>query len=209
MWLRAHWHMTPRHFRASGGQNHFRRSSSPDARKGAMVFHMLRCRVRQTRHFWRPSKARSASTPTRRPTPGSRKSGRDRRVRNNSQPSLRSGLTVRRAALQKQVRALPARQQQGIQHHRGVHQDLDLFRTPVELRVETEGKTENKKIEVVGTDTKYIVDTFGLPAASASIPRTGCSNPRPPAGTDRHSEGAAAGCPGRLGRGPDGVQKGP
>jgi tetratricopeptide (TPR) repeat protein len=44
-----------------------------------------------------------------------------------------------------------------------VQQDLDLFRMPVDLRVETDGKTENKKIEVVGTDTQYIVDTFGRP----------------------------------------------
>jgi len=40
---------------------------------------------------------------------------------------------------------------------------LDLFRMPVELRVETDGKTETQKIDVVGTDTQYIVDTFGRP----------------------------------------------
>jgi hypothetical protein len=44
-----------------------------------------------------------------------------------------------------------------------IQQDLDLFRMPVELRVETDGKTENQKIEVVGTDTQYVVDTFGRP----------------------------------------------
>jgi tetratricopeptide (TPR) repeat protein len=44
-----------------------------------------------------------------------------------------------------------------------IGQDLDLFRMPVELRVETDGKTETKKIEVVGTDTQYVVDTFGRP----------------------------------------------
>jgi len=44
-----------------------------------------------------------------------------------------------------------------------VQQDLDLFRMPVDLRVETDGKTENQKIEVVGTDTQYVVDTFGRP----------------------------------------------
>ena len=44
-----------------------------------------------------------------------------------------------------------------------IQQDLDLFRMPVELRVETDGKTEIKKIEVVGTDTPYVVDTFGRP----------------------------------------------
>ena len=44
-----------------------------------------------------------------------------------------------------------------------IQQDLDLFRMPVELRVETDGKTENQKIDVVGMDTQYVVDTFGRP----------------------------------------------
>ena len=44
-----------------------------------------------------------------------------------------------------------------------VQQDLDLFRMPVELRVETDGKTETQKIDVVGTDTQYVADTFGRP----------------------------------------------
>jgi tetratricopeptide (TPR) repeat protein len=44
-----------------------------------------------------------------------------------------------------------------------IQQDLDLFRMPVELRVETDGKTETQKIDVVGTDTQFVVDTFGRP----------------------------------------------
>jgi tetratricopeptide (TPR) repeat protein len=44
-----------------------------------------------------------------------------------------------------------------------IQQDLDLFRMPVELQVETDGKTEDKKVDVVGTDTQYVVDTFGRP----------------------------------------------
>jgi len=44
-----------------------------------------------------------------------------------------------------------------------IEQDLDLFRMPVELSVETEGKTETKKIEVVGASTPFSVDTFGRP----------------------------------------------
>jgi len=44
-----------------------------------------------------------------------------------------------------------------------VQQDLDLFNMPVELEVETEGKTEKKKIDVVGTDSQYVIDTFGRP----------------------------------------------
>ena len=44
-----------------------------------------------------------------------------------------------------------------------IGQNLDLFRMPVELRIETDGKTETKKIEVVGRDTQFVVDTFGRP----------------------------------------------
>ena len=44
-----------------------------------------------------------------------------------------------------------------------INQDLDLFRMPVELRVETDGKTEIKRVDVVGTESQYVVDTFGRP----------------------------------------------
>jgi tetratricopeptide (TPR) repeat protein len=44
-----------------------------------------------------------------------------------------------------------------------IDQDLDLFRMPVELSVETDGKTETKNIEVVGASTPFSVDTFGRP----------------------------------------------
>ena len=44
-----------------------------------------------------------------------------------------------------------------------IQQDLDLFRMPVELRVETDGKTEMKKIDVVGSDSNFVIDTFGRP----------------------------------------------
>ncbi len=44
-----------------------------------------------------------------------------------------------------------------------IGQDLDLFNMPVELRVETDGKTEEKRVDVVGTDSQYVVDTFGRP----------------------------------------------
>lgn len=44
-----------------------------------------------------------------------------------------------------------------------ISQDLDLFRMPVELKIDTDGKTEMKRIEVVGTNSAYSVDTFGKP----------------------------------------------
>jgi tetratricopeptide (TPR) repeat protein len=44
-----------------------------------------------------------------------------------------------------------------------ISQDLDLFRMPVDLRIDTDGKTEDKKIEVVGTNSPFAVETFGRP----------------------------------------------
>lgn len=44
-----------------------------------------------------------------------------------------------------------------------IQQDLDLFRMPVELKIDTDGKTESKRIEVSGTDSAYAVETFGKP----------------------------------------------
>ena len=44
-----------------------------------------------------------------------------------------------------------------------ISQDLDLFRMPVDLRVETDGKTESKDVEVVGTNSPFSIETFGRP----------------------------------------------
>jgi len=44
-----------------------------------------------------------------------------------------------------------------------IAQDLDLFRMPVDLKIDTDGKTENKRIEVVGTNSAFNIETFGKP----------------------------------------------
>lgn len=44
-----------------------------------------------------------------------------------------------------------------------ISQDMDLFRMPVELKIDTDGKTETKRIEVSGTNSAYEVETFGKP----------------------------------------------
>jgi tetratricopeptide (TPR) repeat protein len=51
-----------------------------------------------------------------------------------------------------------------------INQDLDLFRMPVDLRIDTDGKTEDKRIEVVGTDSPLTVETFGRPRRIAIDP---------------------------------------
>ncbi|HTA80643.1 MAG TPA: M1 family aminopeptidase [Terracidiphilus sp.] len=51
-----------------------------------------------------------------------------------------------------------------------INQDLDLFRMPVDIRVETDGKTVNQKIDVVGTESQFVDDTFGRPRRIAIDP---------------------------------------
>src|SRR5437773_4095548 len=51
-----------------------------------------------------------------------------------------------------------------------IAQDLDLFRMPVELKIDTDGKTETKRIDVAGTDSAFSVDTFGRPRRIAIDP---------------------------------------
>jgi hypothetical protein len=44
-----------------------------------------------------------------------------------------------------------------------ITQDLDLFRMPIDLKIDTDGRTEEKRIEVVGTDSPFSVETYGRP----------------------------------------------
>ena len=44
-----------------------------------------------------------------------------------------------------------------------ISQDLDLFRMPVQLKIDTDGKTEVKRIDVVGTNSPFSIETFGKP----------------------------------------------
>jgi tetratricopeptide (TPR) repeat protein len=52
-----------------------------------------------------------------------------------------------------------------------ISQDLDTFRMPVELEVETEGNPEYKSVEVVGTSSEFVIDTFGRPKRVNIDPR--------------------------------------
>src|SRR5437764_7884523 len=44
-----------------------------------------------------------------------------------------------------------------------ISQDLDLFSMPLELKVDTDGQSEMKRIEVRGTESAFSVETFGKP----------------------------------------------
>jgi aminopeptidase N len=55
------------------------------------------------------------------------------------------------------------RTQQGFRIVGKINQDLDTFRMPVDLRIETEGNPETKRVEVTGTSSEFSLDTFGKP----------------------------------------------
>src|SRR3989475_4403797 len=44
-----------------------------------------------------------------------------------------------------------------------IKQPLDTFRSPVDLRIDTEGNPEQKTIDVIGTESGFTVETFGRP----------------------------------------------
>lgn len=55
------------------------------------------------------------------------------------------------------------RTQKGFRIMGKVAQDLDTFRMPVDLNIETEGNPEKKTVDVVGTSSEFIAETFGRP----------------------------------------------
>ncbi|MGH9620540.1 MAG: M1 family aminopeptidase [Bryobacteraceae bacterium] len=55
------------------------------------------------------------------------------------------------------------RTQKGFRVVGKINQDLDTFRMPVLLRIETEGNPQDQTVEVTGTSSEFSVNTFGLP----------------------------------------------
>ena len=63
------------------------------------------------------------------------------------------------------------RTQKGFRVMGKIAQDLDTFRMPVKLHVETEGNPEEKTIEVVGTASEFAMETFGKPKVVTLDPK--------------------------------------
>ena len=63
------------------------------------------------------------------------------------------------------------RTQKGFRVMGKIAQDLDTFRMPVKLHVETEGNPEEKTIEVVGTSSEFAMETFGKPKTVTLDPK--------------------------------------
>ena len=52
-----------------------------------------------------------------------------------------------------------------------INQDLDTFRMPVVLKIETEGNPEEKTVEVTGMSSEFTIDTFGKPRSVTIDPQ--------------------------------------
>jgi len=131
--------------------------------KGAMILHMLRFVVGDTKYLkiMRDFAINYAGKPA--TTDEFRKLVEkiyDQRLTwffsqwmdSTSAPEFKTKYTVYRLGNNKGFRIVGA-----------IQQDLDLFRMPVKLRIDTDGKTEEKRIDVVGTDSPFSVETFGRP----------------------------------------------
>lgn len=51
-----------------------------------------------------------------------------------------------------------------------IRQDIDTFRMPVEITIETDGKPETKRVEVIGPESAFSVSTFGKPRSAKIDP---------------------------------------
>jgi tetratricopeptide (TPR) repeat protein len=131
--------------------------------KGAMILHMLRWVVGEKdylkimRDFAAKYAGKSASTDDFRDL-SEQVSGQkltwfySQWMDSTSAPEFKAKYTIYRLGNNKGFRIVGA-----------ITQDLDLFRMPVKLRIDTDGKTEEKRIDVVGTDSPFSVETFGRP----------------------------------------------
>ncbi len=140
--------------------------------KGAMVFHMLRYQMGEDKFLaflrgllsqYTDKPVRSADLEEVAKAQGGSNSNLTpffaQWLDGTGAPSFQDKFTVYRLGSNKGFRTVGA-----------VSQDLDLFRMPVDLRVETDGKTEIRKIDVTGTDSAYTIETFGRPRRIAIDP---------------------------------------
>jgi hypothetical protein len=131
--------------------------------KGAMILHMLRWVVGEKkfltimRDFAAKYAGKSASTDDFRELTEKVAGEKltwfySQWMDSTSAPEFKAKYTVYRLGNNKGFRIVGA-----------ITQDLDLFRMPIDLKVDTDGRTEEKRIEVVGTDSPFSVETFGRP----------------------------------------------
>ncbi len=133
------------------------------AEKGAMVFHMLRwelgddafnkfLRTLLTQYTDKPVKSANVQAVAEATSHLELTSFFSQWVNGTGAPSFGDKFTVLRLGNNKGFRTMGS-----------VTQDLDLFQMPVELRIETQGKTEDRRVDLSGDESNFTVETFGRP----------------------------------------------
>jgi tetratricopeptide (TPR) repeat protein len=62
------------------------------------------------------------------------------------------------------------RVKEGFKVNGTIRQDIDTFRMPVEIMIETDGQPEIKRVEVIGPESPFSVSTFGKPKSAKIDP---------------------------------------
>ncbi len=129
--------------------------------KGAAVYHMLRS-VMGDEKFWQTIKEFLAKYPYKEVNTENLRQmastvlGQDlgyffiEWIESNGAPEFKLEYTIFRT-------------QKGFRVVGKVAQDLDTFRMPVELKIETEGNPEVSTVEITGTASEFAINTFGKP----------------------------------------------
>ena len=130
--------------------------------KGAMILRMLRWQIgdvafQQTLHevLSQPDKSISSAELEQIAEAASHKNLRPfftQWLDNTGAPALQDKWTLYRLG-----------NNQGFRTVGEIDEDLDLFQMPVQVQVETEGKTVTKRVDVMGPQTQFTIDTFGIP----------------------------------------------
>jgi tetratricopeptide (TPR) repeat protein len=131
------------------------------AAKGAAVYHMLRTVLGEERwkkflpELVKNFAGKSISTEDVKEL-ASKHDGRDmgyffiQWVESNGAPEFKLEYTVYRTS-------------KGFRIMGKINQDLDTFRMPVQLKIETEGNPEETTVEVSGLSSDFVIETFGKP----------------------------------------------
>ena len=132
------------------------------ADKGAAVVQMLRSTMGDEKFFQALKSVPAAERVEIRPPQRTSARRARRRWARNCATSSSSGWS-RTARPSSSWSAPFSAPQKGFRVQGKISQDLDTFRMPVDLQIETEGNPEDKRIEVMGTSSEFSVDTFGKP----------------------------------------------
>jgi hypothetical protein len=145
------------------------------ADKGALVFHMLRTELGDDaftsllRDFYKKHEGKTATIPefeamakTKAPPPA------------KGQPPLNlvsffSQWLSSTGIPEFKLEYITYRTAKGFKVVGKIHQDLDTFRMPVEIRVDTEGNPEFKKLLISGTTSDFTIETFGRPKPNGIV----------------------------------------